>query len=267
VRLDELLGTREAIEFDARRGGSRARSTWERGWRPMTKRHAGERWVVFGATGNVGYGFAAAALAAGAEVLLPARSERSARELEARFAGEAARVLRADVSNGDEADRLREQVAAQGRIDHVVASLGAWWQGGRLVDQSGGTWDDVRRMLLDSQVHAARGLLGLLTEPSQSYLIVTGAGALSTRPAVSLLAIALGGTLALSRQLRAEYRSGARVNELRISARIEVEPRPGVVTSLDFARAVLPLFASDVRSRIVPFGSLEGFSIEHQVEA
>ncbi len=219
-----------------------------------------KRIVVFGATGNVGFGVAAAALDAGATVVLPARSAESASALESQFGGRAARIVVGDVSDGDQADLLAHTVRSQhGPVDHVVASLGAWWNGGRLVDQTSQTWEEVRRMLLDSHVHAARTMLPLLSADESAYVIVTGAGAVQPMRTTSLLTIALGGTLALSRLLRAEYRDGARVNEVRIATRVEAKPRPGVVPARSFGEAVLRVLASDVRGAVVPFRSPETF--------
>ncbi len=221
-----------------------------------------QRIVVFGATGNVGGGVASAALAAGATVILPARSASSAAALRTRYAGQKAHVVLGDVSEGREADDLARRIGAEhGPIRHVVASIGAWWSGGPLVDQAAAEWDDVRRMLLDSHVHAARTLLPLLDGPQASYVIITGAGAVRPRSATSLLSIALGGTLALSRLLRDEYRRGPRVNEVRIQARVETQPRPGVVPARAFGDALLPLLTADVRGAVIPFVDAETFDI------
>jgi 3-oxoacyl-[acyl-carrier protein] reductase len=225
-----------------------------------------KRIVVFGATGNVGFGVASAALDAGASVILPARSTRSEAELHDQFAGRDARVVLGDVSDGPAADGLARRIREQhGPIDHVVASLGAWWSGGRLVDQTSETWEEVRRMLLDSHVHAARTMLPLLSGEESAYVIITGEGAVRPLPAASLLTIALGGTLALSRLLRAEHRRGVRVNEVRIASRVEARPRPGVVPARAFGEALLQVLASDVRGAVIPFSSPATFDVHARV--
>ena len=97
----------------------------------------GKKLLVFGASGNVGSGVAAAALDAGATVVLPARSPHTEAELRSKFARADAHVVLGDVSDGRQADELARRIREEhGPLDHVVASLGAWWSGGRLVDQS-----------------------------------------------------------------------------------------------------------------------------------
>lgn len=225
----------------------------------MSNQLAEKTVLVLGATGNVGAGVAAAALDAGARVVVTSRSTEGVDALKTAFAGQNVVVLHGDVSDADGARALADRVSA---VDHVIASLGAWWmKPGLLEQQVAADWVDVRRMLLDSHVHAASAFLPRVTS-SGSYTVITGQGALKPMPSAHLLTVALGGTLALSRVLRFEHRAeGCRVNEVRISARVEKLPRPGVVVSLDFGRAVVRLLESDVRSAIVPFARPETFDV------
>lgn len=214
----------------------------------MTNELTGKTVVVLGATGNVGAGAVQGALERGARVIVSSRSADGVAALRKTWAGQNVEVL-----EGDLATQLTE-------VDHVVASMGGWWtRPGRFEDQPAASWPEVRGMLLDSHVIAATTLLPKVRE-SGSYTLITGAGAITPMPTAHLLTIALGGTLALSRVLRFEHRSsGCRVNEVRISSRIEKVPRPGVVPSADFGRALTKLLEADVRSAIVPFTRPEMF--------
>ncbi|MBL8953091.1 MAG: SDR family oxidoreductase [Myxococcaceae bacterium] len=216
--------------------------------------------LVLGATGNVGHGVAAAVAEAGATPIVISRDKERAKQLGALFP--TAQVLVGDVSDAADADRLGREVGA---VDHVLVSSGGWWQKGPFVRQPAVEYDEARRMLLDAQVHAARVFLPRTAETG-SFTLVTGVGATLTIPNASMLAIATAGVLALSRSLRLEQRAGPRVNELRIASRIERAPRPGVVPSIAFGRAVLKLFTSTTRGAIIGFDRPESFDPAAHVE-
>lgn len=108
-------------------------------------------------------------------------------------------------------------------------------------------------MLLDGHVHAATQFLPMLAErPGATYTIVTGMGAHHVMPGTSLLFVATGGVLSLSKVLRAEYEDGPiKVNEILIKTRVEKKPRPGVTLSTEFGRAVASLITSSRKSEVV----------------
>ena len=213
--------------------------------------------LVFGATGNVGYGVAAALLASGAEVVAPTRSAERGEELVAELDHTRLSVVVGDVSDAAGAEELVAAVREKhGPINHVVASIGPWWQKGALHEQPSSEWDRVRTMLLDGHVHAARTWLGPLAEQGGSYTIITGMGAHQPMPGTSLLFTACGGVLSLSRMLReGGAPDGVRVNEVLIAARIEREARHGVVPAIDFGEYVRELLASDVSGEVARFPS------------
>ncbi len=215
----------------------------------------GKRVVVFGASGNVGHGAAHAMLDAGARVVAPTRTEGGARALEETFSGRAFEAVVGDISDPQRAPELAERVAAGGAIDHVFVSLGPWWQGGRVADQDPAQWTRVRAMLLDGHVHAATLFLPLLeAHGGGSYTIVTGMGAHHPMPGTSLLFIATGGVLSLSKVLRTEHEGATvRVNELLISARIEKTPRAGVVPSATFGEAAVAIATGSVSGQVVKY--------------
>jgi NAD(P)-dependent dehydrogenase (short-subunit alcohol dehydrogenase family) len=219
---------------------------------------------VFGTTGNVGYGAALGLLAAGATVIAPTRTPQGADGIRAAFAGRALHAVVGDVSEPDDALRLRDTIAREyGGIDHVFVALGPWWQGGALADQAATEWSRVRAMLLDGHVHAATVFLPLLAKrPGSSYTLATGMGAHRFAPGTSLLHIATHGALALSRVIREEHRAGpTRVNEILIACRIERVARPGVVPSAVFGEAVAAIANHSVRSEVLRYDAPDRFRL------
>lgn len=209
--------------------------------------------VVFGATGNIGFGAATAFVKAGARVLAPTRSERGAQELQETFQGAVTPII-GDISDPAGAQVLVKQLLEHGPVEHVVASLGPWWQGGPLSGQTPQEWTKVRQMLLDGHVHAASLLLPSMSQHAgASYTIITGMGAHHTIPGTSLLYIAVNGVLALSKVAREEARQGVRVNELLIGGRVEKVARPGVIASAELGQELVALAHSDRRGEIVRF--------------
>lgn len=221
--------------------------------------------LVFGASGNVGHGAATAFLDAGATVIAPTRTAAGAEALRADFAGRDLRPLLGDISDPQDAPRLRDAIlAAHGPVDHVLVSLGSWWQGGALAGQDPAAWTQVRRMLLDGHIHAAALFLPLLAgRPSASYTVVTGMGAHHHLPGTSLLFVATQGVLGLSRVLRDEHRDGpVRVNELLIGARIEKTPRPGVIPSATFGQAAVAIAShAEVRGQVLRYSDPATFPL------
>jgi NAD(P)-dependent dehydrogenase (short-subunit alcohol dehydrogenase family) len=217
---------------------------------------AGQRAVVTGVTGNVGWGVAKALLERGASVVAVTRGSQSvAAVVQSLGSHPKLHVEVGDLSHAEGAMALGERIAKDGPIDHVVASLGAWWQKGPIVEQTAAEYQQVRASSLDAQVFAAMALLPRLRQrEGATYTLVTGAGGHMTLPSTGLLVVAVSGVFGLSRMLRAEHaQDAARVNEVLIKARIEREARPGVVPALNFGAAVASLLAGTVRSAVVEF--------------
>ncbi len=226
----------------------------------------GARVLVFGATGNVGYGAALAFLDAGARVIAPTRSARGVDSLREAFSGRALSPVLGDISDPNDALRLRDEIVGEhGPINHVFAALGPWWQGGAVQRQTPAEWARVRAMLLDGHVHAASLFLSELRATragaeQPSYTVVTGMGAHHYLPETSLLFVATNGVLGLSRVLRHEHARGpTRVNELLIGCRVEREPRPGVVASAVFGRAATELALGVARGEVFRYDGPERF--------
>jgi NAD(P)-dependent dehydrogenase (short-subunit alcohol dehydrogenase family) len=221
--------------------------------------------VIFGSTGNVGWGVAKALLSRGVKVIAPIRSADAAPGLLASL-GDSPRFhpLVGDPSSFEGARDLAARVARDhGPVDHVVASMGPWWQKGRILDQPESEYRAVMRASLDCHVFAAQAFLpSLAGREGATYTIITGAGAQMSIPGTGLLVVAVSGVLGLSRMLRAEHASDAvRVNEVMIMVRVERAPRQGVVPAEDFGAATARLMQSGVRGQQLEFRALEGFGL------
>ena len=95
------------------------------------------RVVIAGGTGDVGEGLVRAWLRAGAQVIVPSRTEGTVeRFLDA--IGDLGRPDRlhfaiGDASGFDETRAMADRIEAEhGPVTDVIASLGGWWQGGPL---------------------------------------------------------------------------------------------------------------------------------------
>jgi len=211
---------------------------------------AGKVVVVTGVTGNVGWGVAHAARDAGATLALPVRT-RSA-DLEPDFGG-ADVVATVDYADPSSVARFRDEVLARrGRIDHVVAPLGAWWQKGASLAQPPselrgllGTYVEAQWLLLATMAPALR-------ETKGSYTFVTGAAGESPLiPDAGLLGVAVSAQIALSRTMRLELaREPFRTNEIRIATRIEREARPRVVPARTFGSDILGVLEGAARGAL-----------------
>lgn len=220
----------------------------------MSGRLDGAVVLVTGATGHVGWGIATAAAGEGARLILPARSERSVAIIRDDFPG--ADVVFADLgsSDPDPASALAESIDRAGRLDHVAAPLGAWWQGGATLAQD----SEVPAELLDTYVIAQHRTLRATVEPLKasggSYTMVTGAAGEFEIPDAGLLVVAVRAQYALAEVLRSELADEpVRFNELRIDTRVEREPRDGVVPSVLAGEVFVDLMTSTTRSDLVRY--------------
>lgn len=121
--------------------------------------------VVAGGAGRVGGGVVVAALEAGAHVVVPVRPEDDLTDLPTH---DRLRVERADVSDEVAARDLAKRL---GQVDHVFASVGAWWQGERVPGIELAAWDDVLASRLRPHIVLMSALLPVVRG---SYTVVAG---------------------------------------------------------------------------------------------
>lgn len=217
---------------------------------------SGSSIVVTGATGQVGWGIARAALEAGASVVLPVRDLAGARaSLGPELAGSNVLVSEVDFSDASSVTALREAAVARfGKIDHVAAPLGGWWQKGGSLEQAPGELRDLMGVYVEAPLLLLRTFASALRERRGSFMMVTGAAGEGTIPGAGLLVVAVRAQYALSRVLRQELAGDSfRVNEVRIACRVEREARPGVVPSRVAGAAFVEVLGGDARSQVLRY--------------
>ena len=135
--------------------------------------------LVLGATGRVGRGVVAAALAQGRPVIAVARQTRELQQLRDAFAGAELAIVRGSVADDTRSARLAQSLRRLGRpLAGVVTAICGDCERGRVLDRPGAA---LRRMLdqnLGAHTSAARHLLPLLAESGRggSYVLIGGPG-------------------------------------------------------------------------------------------
>lgn len=209
--------------------------------------------LITGATGQVGFGVAAAAVARGDRVLALVRSAESAARTADLLPVE---TIVADPSVSGSSSVITQAIEQFGGVDTVVAPMGAWWQGGASLRQD--TAELVE--LLGAHVVAQHRLIAAaapyLSNSAGKYVMITGAVGESYSRDSGLLVAAVRAQYALSDVLRHELSDEPwSLHEVRIATRVERVARPGVVTSLQFGEALL----AKLDDSSSPLGSLARF--------
>jgi NADP-dependent 3-hydroxy acid dehydrogenase YdfG len=218
----------------------------------MSNHLAGAVVLVTGATGNVGWGVAKASEAAGAALLLNARSEESKASLLVEFPS--ARIVVADLATPSGADEIGQAVTDIGRLDHVVAPIGAWWQRGDTLKQDPTELDVLLATYVGAQLRLLQATAPSLRTSGGSYTLVSGAGGQHLIPNGGLLVVAVRGQYALADVLRAELQSESfRFNELRIDTRVERSARHGVIPSAIAGEAFVDVMTGSQRSELITY--------------
>lgn len=211
--------------------------------------------LVTGASGQVGWGIARAALAAGARLVLPVRGSESKQRLGDELSG--ANVLVSECDLGDEGSvaRLRDEASERfGGVDHVAAPLGGWWQKGASLEQPPRELRELLAVYVESPWLLLKTMAPLLRKRAGSFTFFTGAAGEGFVPNGGLLVAAVNAQYALSRTLRHELASEPfRVNEIRISCRIERDARPSVVPSEDAGGDFLEVLRGDAKGQVLRY--------------
>ena len=207
------------------------------------------RVVVCGGTGDVGEGVVQALIEHGAKVALPARSEDKAARIRSAVADPARlTVYRGDLGDPVGAEAMAAAIAADGPVDAVVASLGGWWQGARLVDVAPAEWVRVLGDNLTSHYSVARAFMPVLTPGRGVYVQVLGAAAELPIAGSSLISITAAAAAMLGRMVEAERKEGeAIVRQLMIASIVATRSRqivdPSWVTAREVGEAITDMIA------------------------
>lgn len=183
--------------------------------------------VVLGATGGVGRGVVAAALASGRPVIAVARDKAGLQCLRGKFPDADLSIVPGSVSSDGDGERLAKALRKLGRpIGGVVAAVSASSARGRLLDHPAAF---LRQTLDDDllpHLAAARHLLPLLSDAGRSgtYVLIGGPNADRPWAGYGHRSIATAALRMLARVLHEEARTvGVRVQLLAIDSPVCTE--------------------------------------------
>lgn len=138
------------------------------------------------------------------------------------------KVRAAATSSEDEVIRIREEILKQeGKINHVVSSLGGWWQKGTLSHQS---LDEYRKIIDDSATShfiVYKTFSKILSEtPNSTYTFITGTIGEKGLPDTSLITIGSSVVYGIYQAARGEHKKSPNlaVNEVRYGLLIKNIP-------------------------------------------
>jgi NAD(P)-dependent dehydrogenase (short-subunit alcohol dehydrogenase family) len=168
------------------------------------------RVLVAGGAGGVGEGIVRSLLLAAHVVIVPSRSDAKLDLLRGRLEdiapAERLETVVAQIGEPAGAERLRDQLASGGeRVHAVIASLGGWWDGGKLIDMQPADWDRVMDETLRTHFVVARTFVPMLQRQGGGrYIAIGGGAAIAPIPGAAVISIAGAAQLMLTRALRAE---------------------------------------------------------------
>ena len=163
---------------------------------------SGRRVLVPGGTGGVGEGVVRAALAAGADVVVPTRSAGRAEEFRAVLGAAATDRLHLvvhDYTTFAGAEELAQQVVSNlGRLDDVVAPIGGWWAGKALWEVDEDDWRSAVVDLTTAHLAMLRACLPRMGSHG-AYTVVVGESATTPVPGSSLVSVEQAAVLMMQR--------------------------------------------------------------------
>jgi NAD(P)-dependent dehydrogenase (short-subunit alcohol dehydrogenase family) len=182
-----------------------------------TPQLTGHRVLVPGGTGAVGEGVVRAFLEAGAEVIVPTRSEERSAEFRAvlgQAANEHLHLVVHDYTSFVGAQDLVEQVVHfRGGLDSVVAPIGGWWQGRTLAEITEQDWQSAFTGLATTHIAVLRAALPHLSDAG-AYTVVVGDSATWPVPGSGLVSMEQAALLMMQRVAAAESGASRRVFSL-----------------------------------------------------
>ena len=222
---------------------------------------SGRRVLVPGGTGGVGEGIVRAYLDAGADVVVPTRSDDRGAELRAALGTLGASPLlhlpTHDYTSFAGAEALgREMTERLGGIDDVVVPVGGWWQGGPLTGVSEQDWGSAFTGLATAHMAIARAIVPRLSGAG-AYTVIVGQSAEFPVPGSGLVSMEQAAVLMMQRVLAAESPS-RRIHALvlgPVRTRF-VDGDPEWVSAAEVGAVVVDLsVGTAVSSRAVAVGS------------
>lgn len=176
------------------------------------------RVVILGGTGAVAEGIVRAWLRAGAEAVVPTRSEQRAQWMAGTYAkhegAERLHPVSGDYTGLDSAEQTAQRVVDEfGPVTDVVASIGDWWQGKALWQIGESDWQRYFVDLTTAHVASARAWIPRLTGEGSYHLILGGSATIPV-PGASVINMEQAALLMMHRALSAEAGSQRRIHTL-----------------------------------------------------
>lgn len=227
----------------------------------LTTGLSGRRVLVPGGTGGVGEGVVRAYLDAGADVVVPTRSDARGTELRAALGAVGTSPLlhlpTHDYTSFAGAEALGAEMTERlGGIDDAIVPVGGWWQGGPLMEIDADDWASAFTGLATAHMALARAIVPRLSGAG-AYTVVVGQSAEFPVPGSGLVSMEQAAVLMMQRVLAAES-PDERIHALvlgPVRTRF-VEGEPDWVSAAEVGAATVALsLASNVSSRSFSLGS------------
>src|SRR5271163_1933498 len=153
---------------------------------------SGRRVLIPGGTGAVGEGVVRRYLAAGADVVVPTRTQERAEEFRAVLGDNATdrlHLLINDYTTFAGAEQLAEEMERRlGGVDDVVAPIGGWWAGKRVWEIDEADWQSAFIDLATAHVAVVRAFLPRL-KALGAYTLIVGVSASAPVPGSGLVSM------------------------------------------------------------------------------
>lgn len=208
------------------------------------------RVLVPGGTGGIGEGVVRAFLTAGAEVIVPTRSEERAqdfRDVLGEAADEHLHLIVHDYTTFAGAHDLVDQVVHyRGALDSVVAPIGGWWQGRTLAEITEEDWQSAFTNLASTHMAVLRAALPQLSEHG-AYTVIVGDSAAWPVPGSGLVSMEQAALLMMQRVAAVESGATRRVFSL-ILGQVQTRTGKGGIDAIDVGRVAAAISASTAPS-------------------
>jgi NAD(P)-dependent dehydrogenase (short-subunit alcohol dehydrogenase family) len=221
----------------------------------LTPDLSGRHVLIPGGTGGVGEGAVRAYLAAGADVVVPTRSQERADEFR-RLLGDAAtghlHLVVHDYTTYAGAEALAATMEDRlGSIDDVVAPIGGWWAGKRLWEINERDWQNAFVGLATTHMAVLRAALPRM-KANGAYSVIVGASASTPIPASGLVSMEQAALLMMQQVLAAELGGEKRVFALvlgPVRTRVSGNGAPDWVTADQVGSVAVAASASTIGGR------------------
>lgn len=210
----------------------------------------GHRVLVPGGTGAVGEGVVRAFLGAGADVIVPTRSEERSSEFRA-LLGHAADehlhlVVHDYTSFAGAQDLVGQIVHFRGGLDSVVAPIGGWWQGSTLAEITEQDWQSAFTGLATTHIAVLRAALPQLSDMG-AYTVIVGDSAAWPVPGSGLVSMEQAALLMMQRVAAAESGASRRVFSL-VLGPVTTRHADGTVDAADVGSVAVAISAGTAPS-------------------